>query len=134
MVFILVVDVIFGPVLALKVMKQPNVEVQNLTKNCNEALILAILLQGKKHGYQLALEIEERSSGIFKFNHGTLYPILHKLEKDGLIKGTWKQEGAVRKRKYYSITARGRKYARLQVAEWRKFFTHFFEIVGGDES
>ena len=79
-------------------------EVQNLTKNCNESLILAVLNREKKHGYQLALEIEERSSGLFKFNHGTLYPILHKLEKEGLIKGIWKQEGLKRKRKYYNIT------------------------------
>ena len=57
-------------------------EIQNLTKNCNEALILAILSKEKKHGYQIALELEERSEGLFKFNHGTLYPILHKLEKD----------------------------------------------------
>ena len=133
-IYISKVNARFSILRCVPIMKQPNVEVPNLTKNCNEALILAILLQGKKHGYQLALEIEQRSAGMFKFNHGTLYPILHKLEKDGLIKGTWKQEGAVRKRKYYTITARGRKYARQQVAQWRNFFKHFFEIVGGDES
>jgi len=111
-------------------MDMPVVEIQNLTKNCNEVLILSILLSGKKHGYQLALEIEEKSNGRFKFNHGTLYPILHKLEKGGLIKGIWKQEGPKRKRKYYSITAKGRKYASVQLSEWKLFFDHFFNIVG----
>jgi len=77
----------------------PIVEIPNLTKNCNEILILAVLFKEKKHGYQIALEIEEKSDGLFKFNHGTLYPILHKLEKEGLIKGTWKQEGPKRQRK-----------------------------------
>jgi len=104
--------------------------IQNLTKNCNENLILAILFKEKKHGYQLALEIEEKSSGAFKFNHGTLYPILHKLEKEGLIRGTWKQEVPKRKRKYYSITAKGKKYARQQLAEWQKFFKNFLNITG----
>ena len=70
--------------------------IQNLDKNCNETLILSILYSHKKHGYQLAVEIEERSKGTFKFNHGTPYPILHKLEKEKLIKSKWKQE-AVKK-------------------------------------
>ena len=104
--------------------------IQNLTKNCNESLILAILFKEKKHGYQLALEIEEKSQSKFKFNHGTLYPILHKLEKDGLIKGTWKQESQKRKRKYYSITAKGKKYINAKFNEWKTFYHHFFEIVG----
>ncbi len=105
-------------------------EIQNLTKNCNETLILAVLFHEKRHGYQIALEIEEKSKGEFKFNHGTLYPILHKLEKDGLIKGTWRQEGPKRKRKYYSMTAKGNKYALEQLKEWQKFFNHFFQIIG----
>jgi DNA-binding PadR family transcriptional regulator len=114
-------------------MPQPVFEIQNLTKNCNELLILAVLYQNRKHGYQLALEIEENSSQYFKFNHGTLYPILHKLEKDKIIKGAWKSEGPKRKRKYYSLTAAGRRYAQRQKHLWNEFFHHFFEIVGGVE-
>ena len=111
-------------------MKLPSIEIPTLTKNCNESLILAILFHEKKHGYQLALEIEEKSHGLFKFNHGTLYPILHKLEKEALIKGSWKKEGPKRKRKYYSITEKGKKYVRAQVKGWEVFFTQFFEILG----
>ena len=111
-------------------MSLPHFEIPNLTKNCNETLILAILFEGKKHGYQLALEIEEKSYGYFKFNHGTLYPILHKLEREGVIKGTWKQEGPKRKRKYYTLTSGGKKYGREQLAEWLKFFNYFLDIVG----
>ena len=111
-------------------MRKQILEIQNLTKNCNEALILAILMKQRSHGYQIALEIEEKSSGLFKFNHGTLYPILHKLEKDKLIKGFWRQEGPKRKRKYYSVTTRGQNYVRQQYAEWDNFFRHFFDILG----
>jgi DNA-binding PadR family transcriptional regulator len=113
-------------------MKIPELEIQNLSKYCNESLILSILLSGKKHGYQLALELEEKSNGLFKFNHGTLYPILHKLEKESLIKGNWEHEGPKRKRKYYTITAKGRKYAGFHQEQWEKFFKHFFEIIGGE--
>jgi DNA-binding PadR family transcriptional regulator len=108
------------------------IEIQNLSKYCNESLILSILLSGKKHGYQLALELEEKSNGMFKFNHGTLYPILHKLEKENLIRGNWEQEGPKRKRKYYTLTTKGKKYVSIQNDEWRKFFKHFFDIVGGE--
>jgi PadR family transcriptional regulator PadR len=106
------------------------IEISNLTKNLNEILILATLSKEKKHGYQIALEIEEKSDGLFKFNYGTLYPILHKLEKEGLIKGNWKDEGSKRQRKYYTITAKGKKYANGQLTGWKEFFNQFFDIVG----
>jgi DNA-binding PadR family transcriptional regulator len=105
------------------------IETQNLARHCNEDLILAILLRGERHGYQLALELEERSGGFFRFNHGTLYPILHKLEQDGMIRGTWKREGPKRRRKSYTLTEKGRDYAALQRGAWRDFFTRFFEIM-----
>ncbi len=111
-------------------MSSPILEIQNLTKYCNEALLLSILKNGQKHGYQLALEIEEKSQGIFRFNHGTLYPILHKLEKESIIKGIWTQEGPKRKRKYYTLTKKGKAYLESQTAEWQNFFKLFFSIVG----
>jgi DNA-binding PadR family transcriptional regulator len=106
------------------------VEVQNLTKSMNEALILASLSAGPKHGYQLAVDIEGRSEGTFKFNHGTLYPILHKLEKDGLIAGTWSNAGQGRKRKSYALTRKGRQYAGEQLAAWREVIDRFLRVVG----
>jgi PadR family transcriptional regulator, regulatory protein PadR len=111
-------------------MKSNKLDISTLSKNCNEALILSTLSEGRKHGYQIALEIEQKSSGAFKFNHGTLYPILHRLEKDKLIKGTWKQEGPKRQRKYYSLTAAGKKYAKNQISQWNDFFKQFSIIVG----
>ncbi|MBN2185642.1 MAG: helix-turn-helix transcriptional regulator [Candidatus Krumholzibacteriota bacterium] len=110
-------------------MKKTDIETQNLTKHCNEDLILAVLQDGDKHGYQLALEIEEKSGHYFRFNHGTLYPILHKLEKDGKIKGSWLKDDSKRKRKQYSLTAKGRKYLERQVAAWKEFFDRFIGIM-----
>lgn len=105
-------------------------EPQNLTRSFHEALILAILEKGERHGYQLALELEEASGGDFRFNHGTLYPILHKLEQDELITGEWDERSPRRKRKRYVLTARGRaQLAGLRVA-WDRFFRAFFGVVG----
>ena len=114
-------------------MESSAIDISNLTRNLNEILILATLFKDKKHGYQIALDIEEKSDGLFKFNHGTLYPILHKLEKEGLIKGTWKNGGSKRQRKNYSITTKGKKYAQGQLTGWKGFFKEFFDIVGGIE-
>ncbi|RJR30501.1 MAG: PadR family transcriptional regulator [Candidatus Latescibacterota bacterium] len=109
-------------------------EAQNLTKNFNEALILAILARGEMHGYQIALEMEERSGGLFRFNHGTLYPILHKLEKEKTIAGVWRPEGPKKKRKLYTLTRRGRRYLDWQASEWRRFMETFLSIIEEGES
>jgi len=110
--------------------KEPQLEPQSLAKHFNEALILASLLAGPKHGYQLALEIEERSQGTFSFKHGTLYPILHKLEKEGLIEGAWSDEGQRGKRKRYQLTDGGGEYLRALRGSWSILIERFFEIVG----
>ena len=113
--------------------KKDDLEIQDRAKSCNAALIMAILAGGRRHGYQLALEIEERSDGFFRFNHGTLYPILHKLEKDGMIDGTWKREGPKRRRKLYTLTGKGKRHFAGRIAAWREFFEYFFGIVEGSE-
>ena len=92
-------------------------------------LILASLAGGRRHGYEIGLFVEERSDGHFKFNHGTLYPILHNLEKQGLIKGGWEKEGSKRQRKYYTLTARGKRYARDRVRLWGDFTERLLAIT-----
>jgi DNA-binding PadR family transcriptional regulator len=115
-------------------MKPRTLETQNLTRSCHEVLILAILSAGPKHGYQLALELEEKSGGEFRFQHGTLYPILHRLEKDGLIGGAWDEDSPRRKRKTYSLTRKGRRHLATEVEAWRSFFTRFFAVAEGGEA
>ncbi len=107
----------------------PAVEIQSLTRSCNEALILAVLAGGPRHGYQLALALEEKSRGAFRFAHGTLYPILHKLENEGWIRGEWQQDGTKRKRKRYTLTAAGRRRGGELASGWRGFFDRFFSVV-----
>jgi len=107
-------------------------ELQNLTKTCNETLILAALSSGDKHGYQLAVELEEKSNGYFRFKHGTLYPILHKLEKDGLIRGEWADDSPKRKRKQYHLTARGARHLDRVRTEWQTFCRNLTAVTEGD--
>ena len=105
------------------------IDTQNLSRSCNEVLILSVLSSGPHHGYQLALELEERSRGAFRFQHGTLYPILHKLEKSGLIDGDWLDEGSKRRRKSYRLTDAGRQRLHEQIDSWHTFFDRFFNVI-----
>ncbi|MGD8277380.1 MAG: PadR family transcriptional regulator [Gemmatimonadota bacterium] len=114
-------------------MKRPLLEIRNLSPGCNEVLILTALERGAGHGYQLAVDLEEQSEGFFEFKHGTLYPILHKLEKDGLIEGTWSDEGQRGRRRHYRVTAKGKKYARALREGWRDFAGRLFDVIGRTE-
>lgn len=85
------------------------VDIQGLARGINELLVLSTLRNGGKHGYQVALDVEAESGGVFTFQHGTLYPILHRLEAEGMIRGSW-SKGEGRRRKVYALTAAGQRY------------------------
>ena len=70
-------------------------------------LALLALQDGPKHGYEVSTWIEARSRGFFTLSFGALYPILHKLEKEGLVTGAWEDAGEARRRKVYALTPAG---------------------------
>ena len=70
-------------------------------------LVLVALRGGPKHGYEIAAHLRERSGGVFTLSFGALYPILHRLEKDGLVKGNWQEVGPAKRKKVYALTRRG---------------------------
>lgn len=105
---------------------------QSLGRRVNELVLLSALGSRPMHGYQVALEIEERSGGYFRFNHGTLYPILHRLEKEGLIAGDWSNPEAGRPRKRYTLTEAGREYLAETVRSWRKLEARLGEFVNSE--
>jgi len=82
-------------------------------------LILEALRHEPSHGYRIAQQIKERSRGVLDFKEGTLYPALHKLENDGLVKSNSAMENG-RERRYYRITESGRKALTKDRAQWRK--------------
>ena len=108
-------------------------ETQNLARSCHEALILSTLANGPRHGYQLALEIEDHSEGFFRFNHGTLYPILHKLESQGFIDGSWAEPAGKRKRRQYALSGAGRKHLKQLRVAWSAYFESLFNVIGRSE-
>jgi len=115
-------------------MTEFQLETQNLARSCHEALILAALADGPRHGYQLALEIEDRSEGAFRFNHGTLYPILHKLESNGFISGSWAEPEGKRKRRQYELTDEGRRHSGRLRDAWVAYFESLFNVIGRNGS
>lgn len=90
-------------------------------KGSAELLILGVLEERARHGYEIARLIEARSQGTITFNTATLYPTLHRLERRKLISGRWVEKEGQRRRRYYGITAAGRAALRDQRRSWRQF-------------
>ena len=96
-------------------------QLQQLRKGSTPLLILSVLESNKMYGYQIMRELEHRSEGYFTMTAALLYPALHKLELDGLLKSEWQEGQGKRKRKYYSITPKGRKALTSSQTEWQAF-------------
>lgn len=81
-------------------------------------LILTILKRGESYGYQIIQDVKELSGGTLEWSDGMLYPVLHKLEKDGCIQSRWDVSEEGRRRKYYSITDAGREELASAKSQW----------------
>jgi transcriptional regulator len=92
-----------------------------LRKGSAEVLILSMIEERDRHGYEIARLIEERSSGVLRFNIASFYPLLYQLERRGLIKGRWIEKAGQRRRRYYRITAQGRTVLAKQRSTWENF-------------
>jgi transcriptional regulator len=94
---------------------------RELLKGSTETLLLSLLATKPMYGYQLVKEMDERSSGYFRFKEGTLYPALHRLERDDWIEGNWETSQNGQNRRYYYITAKGRARLESMIEEWNLF-------------
>ena len=83
-------------------------------------LLLSLLSRDDMYGYEILQEASRRSANAFQLKEGTLYPALHHLEKKGLIRSAWRTGDNGRERKYYSLTARGKKAARDYERQWQQ--------------
>ena len=81
-------------------------------------LILSILAQGESYGYAILQRIEMLSEGELSWDDSTLYPVLHRLENQGLLTSSWRQADNQRRRKYYALTAKGRKALAHEKQQW----------------
>ncbi len=101
-----------------------------LKKGTAELLILAQLEERSSHGYEIAQKIAARSEGAVSFHVASLYPILYRLERRGLIAGRWVEKAGQRRRRYYTLTAEGRRTLAAQRRTWRTFM-HAIQVAAG---
>ncbi len=87
-------------------------------------LVLSCLASGPSYGYELLKRINHEAGGIFTWQEGTLYPVLHRLEQDGRVRAQWEklETGTARRRKYYYITALGRRSLTESTKQWHAFY------------
>lgn len=94
---------------------------RQLKKGSTELLVLSLVEMRARHGYEIGKLIETRSGGALTFNVASLYPLLYRLEARGLIEGRWVEKASQRRRRYYRLTAAGRKMLRMQQSAWATF-------------
>lgn len=82
-------------------------------------LVLAILAEGESYGYAIIKRVGELSHGHLQWTDGMLYPVLHRLERHGLVSSRWKSSETGRQRKYYQLTKDGRAELENQRKQWR---------------
>ena len=95
---------------------------RELKRGSTEVLILALLDERQRHGYDISRLIDKRSGGTITFHTASLYPTLYRLEDKGLIEGRWVERAGQRRRRYYRLTAAGRKVLLQQRTIWETFF------------
>jgi PadR family transcriptional regulator, regulatory protein PadR len=100
-----------------------------LLKSNIDSLLLCLLSGQPMYGYQIIKELDNRSQGYFKFKEGTLYPALHRLEKDGLVQGKWQVLPSGQQRKYYHITERGYEMLVEKRTGWKEYFNAMNSII-----
>ena len=110
-------------------MASPHLD-RELKKGSAELLILSLVEDQPRHGYEIGQLIELRSGGTLKFNVASLYPLLYRLEKRGWIRGRWVEKAGQRRRRFYRLTPAGTKVLAAQRDGWREFVEAIRAITG----
>ncbi|MGH9457688.1 MAG: PadR family transcriptional regulator [Thermoanaerobaculia bacterium] len=103
---------------------------RELKKGSAELIILSIVDDRPRHGYEISKLIEERSRGLLKFHVASLYPLLYRLEERGWLQGRWVEKAGQRRRRFYSLTAEGRRVLARQRETWKSFVEAIGLITG----
>ena len=93
-------------------------------------LLLTLLSERSMYAYEMVQEAERRSAQAFQLKEGTVYPALHHMERAGLLTATWRESEAGRRRKYYSLTAKGRRRAASKRRQWMNISLAMRAILG----
>src|SRR6267142_704948 len=103
---------------------------RELKKGSADLLVLSLVEDRQRHGYEICKLIESRSGGAVRFNVASLYPMLYRLEKRGWIQGRWVDKAGQRRRRYYRLSAVGKKVLRAQRTHWQSFVAAINQIAG----
>jgi PadR family transcriptional regulator PadR len=107
---------------------------RELKKGSAELLILSLLDARPRHGYELRKLILTRSGGQLTFHIDSLYPLLYRLEERGWIKGAWMEKAGERRRRYYKVTAEGRRVLAQQRKTWDAFVEAVRRVTEGEHA
>ena len=105
---------------------------RDVKKGSAELLVLALIEDRARHGYEIGKLIEARSGGALRFSAAALYPLLYRLEKRGWLEGRWIEKTGQRRRRYYRLTASGRRVLAQQRTAWRTFVAAINRVAGLD--
>ena len=103
---------------------------RELKKGSAELLILSLVEDRARHGYEISKLIETRSEGVLRFNVASLYPLLYRLEGRGWIQGRWVEKPGQRRRRFYRLTAAGRHVLASQRSRWEEFIVARARVAG----
>jgi PadR family transcriptional regulator, regulatory protein PadR len=103
---------------------------RELKKGSAELLILSLVEDQPRHGYDLSKLIETRSDGVLKFRVASLYPLLYRLEKRGWMHGRWIEKAGQRRRRYYRLTPAGARVLASQRTTWKEFAAAINRVAG----
>src|SRR5687767_10201952 len=103
---------------------------RELKKGSTELLILSLVEEQPRHGYDISKLIERLSQGALRFHVASLYPLLYRLQKRGWIEGRWVEKAGQRRRRYYRLTADGKKVLAAQRKTWTAFAQAINRIAG----
>src|SRR5215475_1174436 len=107
---------------------------RELKRGAAELLILSLLDARPRHGYELSKLIRARSGGQLIFHIDSLYPLLYRLEERGWIKGAWVEKPGERRRRYYRVTATGRRMLAQQRRTWAAFVEAVRRVTGDENA
>jgi DNA-binding PadR family transcriptional regulator len=94
---------------------------RDLVRSMAEPVVLSLVAERPMYGYEIIKVVNDRTDQAFQWKEGTLYPCLHRLEGQGMIRGEWSTAESGKERKYYSITRKGKGRLRSKISEWKSF-------------
>jgi PadR family transcriptional regulator PadR len=101
----------------------------DLLQGTLDMMVLRALRSGRANGYEIAKAIERLSDDVLAVDHGSLYPALHRLERNGQIVGKWEMSSTNRRARYYRLTPAGRKQLTLEHSKWEQMYTAINRVM-----